>query len=72
MIFTKNIVEFSKTGDLVFNWDILPENVSSNTKLRDSIFGELQQKYPADEILNTKDLFEINTYVFKRIASTNK
>ena len=61
------IVEFDN-GDLILNWNDLPDNIKSNMELRDNIMNELKQKYE-NVLINPKILFEMNKYVVNRIKS---
>jgi hypothetical protein len=56
-------------GTLVFSWDTLPENLRTNIELKNKVFRELQEKYPAGSFVSTKEVFEMNLYVFNRIKS---
>lgn len=66
------LVQYFSDGQLVFNWDQLPENIREKTELRDSIFKGLQEILGVNEFVTTKALFDLNQYAIKRIKSEIK
>ena len=62
------VVSISEEGDLVFNWDLLPEKVAKNTALRDKIYAKAQEEFkPGNLIFNSKLLFDINKFILDEI-----
>ena len=66
------LIQYFSDGQLVFNWDQLPEHVRKLTELRDSIFKELQEKLKLNEFVTTKALYDLNLYAINRIKSEIK
>jgi hypothetical protein len=66
------LVQYFSDGTLAFNWDQLPENISSNIELRDKIFKELQLKLEPHLEINQRLLFDANKFVIDRIKSELK
>lgn len=66
------LVQYFSDGTVVFNWDLLPDNIKQKTDLRDKIFKELQEKMKVNDHVTTKALFELNRYAIKRISSELK
>ena len=56
-------------GNVIFNWESLPDKISGDTQLRDAIWKDVQSKYGDEPIMDSKLLFEINKYVINRINS---
>ena len=64
------IISISEDGNLIFNWDLLPEKVSKNIELRDKIFEKIQKEFPVGKtIFNNKLLFDINKFVIEEIKN---
>ena len=62
------IVSISEKGELFFNWDLLPEKISKNIQLRDTIFEKAKKEFPEGKmIFNNKLLFDINKFVIEEI-----
>ena len=67
-----SLVELQLDGTIMFNWNSLPDEIKNNTKLRDKLFLELQQKYPVDQYINNQLIFEANQYVINRLRQELK
>lgn len=60
------LIEFYQ-GEMKLNWHELPDTVSSNHELRDKMLDELQDRYPPETHIDSKTLFEMNSYVMNRV-----
>jgi len=66
------LIQYFSDGQLVFNWDQLPEHIRSKTELRDSLFKELQERLQLNEFVTTRALYDLNKYAIDRIKSEIK
>jgi hypothetical protein len=66
------LVQYFSDGSLVFNWELLPEQIRQQIDIRDKIFNELQEKMKVNDFVTTKALCELNRYAMQRIKAEIK